>query len=129
MEVLRIALLAIAAALLALLLNSTKRGDFALLVTLVAGVTLLGYIVTRLSGALEAIQALAERGRIDGELFTTVLKVISIAYIAEFGGQVCRDAGQGSLAQKVELGGKVAILLLAVPILSSLMDLILTLLP
>ena len=51
------------------------------------------------------------------------------AYIAEFGSQICRDAGQEALAGTVELAGRVVILLLAVPILLTVFDLALKLLP
>ncbi len=129
MDVLRVALLAVVTALLAVLLKAAKREEFALMAALAAGVILLIYIVGRLSGVLTALDELARRGNIDGQVFTTVLKVISVAYIAEFGAQLCRDADQGALALKVELGGKVGILLLSIPVLTSLMDLILRLVP
>ena len=59
----------------------------------------------------------------------TVLRVIGVAYLAAFGGQVCRDAGEGALAAKVELAGKVLILAMSVPLMFALLDLILRILP
>jgi stage III sporulation protein AD len=52
-----------------------------------------------------------------------------MAYIVEFGAQISRDAGEDSIALKIELGGKVLIMVLAIPILLALMDLIIKILP
>ncbi|HBI03894.1 MAG TPA: stage III sporulation protein AD, partial [Paenibacillaceae bacterium] len=59
----------------------------------------------------------------------TILKIIGIAYIAEFGAQVTRDAGQGAIASKIELAGKVLIMVMAIPILSLIVETIVRLLP
>ncbi|MBM7660889.1 stage III sporulation protein AD [Bacillus mesophilus] len=59
----------------------------------------------------------------------TILKIIGIAYIAEFGAQITRDAGQGAIASKIELGGKILIMAMAIPILTVIIETILGLLP
>jgi stage III sporulation protein AD len=64
----------------------------------------------------------------DSVYITTILKVIGIAYLADFGAQLCKDAGESAIAAKIELGGKILILLLAIPILTALMELILKIL-
>ena len=53
----------------------------------------------------------------------TLLKIIGIAYIAEFGAQITKDAGQGAIASKIELAGKILILVMAIPILTVVMKL------
>jgi len=60
---------------------------------------------------------------------STILKIIGIAYIAEFGAEVCKDAGEGAIASKIELAGKVIIIVLAAPIITSLLDLIVEIMP
>ena len=59
----------------------------------------------------------------------SVLKITGIAYIAEFGAEICRDAGEGAIAAKIEMAGKVIIIALAVPIITSLLDLVLKIMP
>jgi len=59
----------------------------------------------------------------------TILKIIGIAYIAEFASQITKDAGQGTIASKIELGGKIIILAMAVPILTALIEMILNMIP
>ncbi|NLA05696.1 MAG: stage III sporulation protein AD, partial [Firmicutes bacterium] len=59
----------------------------------------------------------------------TLLRVIGIAYLAEFGAQVCRDAGEGSIASRVELAAKVIILVMAVPVIIEIMESVLGMIP
>ena len=58
-----------------------------------------------------------------------MLKIIGIAYIAEFGAQIARDADQGAIAQKIELAGKVLIVVMAIPIFNVLIETVISLIP
>lgn len=66
---------------------------------------------------------------IDDVFLRTVLKIIGVAYIAEFGAQIVRDTGQESIASKIELGGKILILFMAIPIIRVIIETVLQLLP
>lgn len=59
----------------------------------------------------------------------TVLRIVAIAYIAQFGAQICRDAGESAIGGKIELAGKIMIMFLAVPMLLVILDSVLQLLP
>jgi stage III sporulation protein AD len=54
---------------------------------------------------------------------------ILLPYIAEFGAEICKDAGESAIASKIELAGKVIIVVMAVPIITSLLDLVLKVMP
>jgi len=60
---------------------------------------------------------------------TTILKIVGIAYIGDFGAQVCRDAGESAIASKVEFAAKVLVLIVALPIVVGLLETITRLLP
>jgi stage III sporulation protein AD len=66
---------------------------------------------------------------VDQGFLTTVLKIIGIAYIVEFAAQVARDAQEGALAGKIELAGKVGIVILALPVISGVVESLVHLLP
>ena len=55
--------------------------------------------------------------------------MIGVAYLAEFGAQVCRDAGENSIAAKIEFAGKIIILIMAVPILMAVLESIISFIP
>jgi len=75
-----------------------------------------------------SVEEIAQRANLDSIYLTTVLKVIGIAYIAEFGSQICKDSGEGAIASKIELGGKVLMMVLALPILTALLEAVLAIL-
>ena len=81
-------------------------------------------ILGELSYVIQTLNTLARRVNIEFAYFSTILKIIGMAYIVEFGAQISRDAGEDSIAMKIELGGKVIIMVLAIPILLALMELI-----
>lgn len=104
------------------------RDDIALLFSLSIGVTILLFIMPQVSEVLNLIKRLAEKGSIEPFYIATTFKIIAIAYITTISAEICKDAGVASLGSKVELAGKVMILMLAVPIIYGLLDTIVKLL-
>lgn len=105
------------------------RPELAIQVSIAAGVVILLLVAGRLTAVIELLQRYAKKANIDMLYVTALLKIIGIAYVAEFGAEVCRDAGASSMASKIELAAKVAIVVLAVPIITSLLDLIIRIMP
>ncbi len=75
------------------------------------------------------IEKLSVNAHVNMIYVETILKIIGIAYIAEFGAQITKDAGQGAIASKIELGGKILILAMAIPILTVIIETIISMLP
>ncbi|NMA54652.1 MAG: stage III sporulation protein AD [Firmicutes bacterium] len=117
------------ASVLFVLIFQDEQPEIALLINLATSALIFLFAVTRLGTVIAAFESLAERTAVSPQYFTLILKIIAIAYIAEFGAQVCRDADLEALAGSVELAGRVVILLLAVPVLLTVFDLALNLLP
>lgn len=75
------------------------------------------------------LEAIAVNAKVNIIYVETILKIIGIAYIAEFAAQITKDAGQGAMASKIELAGKILILAMAIPILTVLIETIIQLIP
>jgi len=75
------------------------------------------------------LEKLAVNANVNLVYVETILKIIGIAYIAEFAAQITKDAGQGSISSKIELAGKILILAMAIPILTVMIETILKLIP
>ena len=118
----------IIAAVLAVLLREEKP-EIAMVVSIVTGLVIFVFVITKLNSVMTILKYFASKANIDVLYFSTILKVIAIAYITEFGAQICRDAGEGSIASKVELAGKVLIMVIAIPILAALMDIMIKIIP
>ena len=115
-------------ALFLYLLFKDKRGDLAALILLAAGVVIFIYCISQVSEVVNFLKNIADRAGIDTVYIQIVLKILAIAYLASFASEICKDAGAGSLASKVEFSGKMFILVLAIPILMAVLDSILQIL-
>lgn len=85
--------------------------------------------VDSLSTVFSGFNEIVKRSGIKSEVFSALLKILGIGYLTEFASGICSDAGNNSMAQKVSLAGKVIILVLALPIINSLLDIIVGILP
>jgi len=128
MQIVQIAAIGIIATIVIMVLKSQKP-ELAVQISIVTGVVIFMLIAAKLSAVIDLLESFAARAEIKPVFFTTILKITGIAYIAEFAGEVCRDAGENSIASKIELAGKVTIVILAVPIITSLLDLVIRIMP
>jgi len=128
MEIFQIVAIGLIAAILSVLIKNQKP-EISIYIGLTTGIFIFIFVATKLQSVIEILNNLVTEINIDDIYLSTILKIVGIAYIAEFGAQVCKDAGEGVIASKIEFGGKVLIMVMAVPILVSLMDLIINIVP
>ncbi len=115
--------IAFVTAVTALLLKST-RPELAFAVTVAGCIILLLVILDLVKDSFSVLGDIAEGTGIDASLIKTLLKMIGIGYLVEFSAGLLNDFGQNSLADKLIFAGKLVVLVLAVPILESVLTLI-----
>lgn len=128
LEIVQIVAFALIAAFLAVLLREQKP-VYAMMVATVAGVLIFLRVMGYLAAVLQYLTDMTLQANISMIYLNTLLKIIGIAYIAEFGSQICRDAGEGVIAGKVEFAGKLLILVMALPLLAAVLETILKFVP
>lgn len=128
MEIIQIVGLGLLAAVLILVIKEQKP-IFAFLIAAFTGITIFMLLIGKISSIIDVLEELAKASGVQMIYLKTILKIIGIAYIAEFGAQIVRDAGQESIASKIELAGKVLIMVLAIPIIGIIIETIMKLLP
>jgi len=106
-----------------------QKPMFAYLLAAFVGVAIFLMLIGQIDSVISVLEELADRSGIPSVYLKTMLKIIGIAYIAEFGAQIVRDAGLESIASKIEFAGKMLILVMAVPIISVIVETVLNLLP
>ncbi|MDM5189912.1 stage III sporulation protein AD [Bacillus sp. DX4.1] len=127
-EILQIVGLGLVATFLAAVLNQHKSSMTSLFIVFVGSVMFL-LLIDQIHSILKMIERVASEAKVSNVYVETLLKIIGIAYIAEFGAQITKDAGQGAIASKIELAGKILILVMAIPILTVVIETILGFLP
>jgi len=123
MEILQIAIIAITASILAVTLKN-ERPEISMLISVVAGIMIFFVSSTYLRSVLTVINEITEKINVDLSFIEIILKIVSISYICEFSSQICKDAGEGAIASKVELAGKILILFTSAPVMLSLLELL-----
>ncbi|MEH7724751.1 stage III sporulation protein AD [Bacillus altitudinis] len=127
-EIIQIVGLGLIATFLALIVKEQKP-TFAFMLVVFTGCVIFLYLIDQIYAIISMIEKIAASVGVNMKYVETILKIIGIAYIAEFGAQLTKDAGQGAIASKIELGGKILILVMAVPILTVIIETILGMIP
>lgn len=127
MDIFQIAGLGIVASLILTLLRK-ERSDLVMGAALVAGLLLLFTILPRISSAISVFGTLAAESGLEPLYFGIILKVLAISYVADFAAALCRDAGEELIASRVEMAGKVLILVSALPIVQEVLSVVRSLL-
>lgn len=128
MEIVQVVGLGLVAALLVVILKE-YRPELAMQLSLVAGVVIVLLVLDRVVVTVHAVTEIAVGAGINLVYLQTLLRIIGIAYLAEFGAQVCRDAGEGSIASRIEFAAKIMIMVMAVPVMLAVLESILLLVP
>jgi stage III sporulation protein AD len=106
-----------------------QRPELAVQLSIVVGAVIFTMMLGKINSVISLLQEMARRSNISLLYMETILKIIGVAYIAEFGAQICRDAGEGAIAAKVEFAAKVIVIVLAIPVIAAVFDYLLKLLP
>ena len=128
MEVVQLVLLCVAAALVAAMLR-VDRPEMAAAVAMAAGTVALFMAAGDLKVVADAARALASGAGVSGESTQIMLRAAGIALSAEFGAHLSRDAGESALAGRIELGARVALAAMSVPLITGLVTKLASLMP
>jgi len=128
MEIVQIIGLGFVVMLLILLIRQ-QRPELAIQLSLTLATIIFLLVLSKINIVLSLFRDLAEKANISQLYLNTILKIIGIAYITEFGAQVCRDANEGAIAGKIEFAGKVLVMVMAIPIIALVLDTIVKLIP
>ena len=128
MEVIKIIGIAFIALIIVVILKQ-YRPEFAIYVSLLAGALILILVIDKLTGIINLLQNIANKTNINSNYLGLLLKITGIAFLTEFAVSICKDAGEGAIASKIEIGSKIIIIAMSIPIISSLLEIILKILP
>lgn len=124
-KILAIALLTV----IATVIVKPVRSDFALVIALTGGILVLMLVLGYVGQVFSVISDIVSLSGVSSSLYTLLLKIVGVGYLVEFTAGICSDTGNSSLGDKVLLGGKVIILVMALPIVTNILQIIMELLP
>ena len=114
----------IVGAILAITVKNT-RPEFGIGVSSLTGCIIFFAVLPHISDVLNEIQSISEHTGVDFDNFSPLVKIIGISYITPLSAEIIRDSGENAIAKKVELAGKVGIMIMLLPILKRLVAVVL----
>ena len=117
----KIAAMGIGAAVLAAWVKTVKP-EYALWITVSSGILLGLAVIMKLETIVKELHFLQQYFANYASYIKLLIKIVGITYLAEFSSDLCKDAGANTLASQIELFGKLSILVLCMPIMTSLLE-------
>jgi stage III sporulation protein AD len=102
-----------------------ERPEIAVVLGVAAAGLILGALIQKIGEVLLVFQTLSVKAEVNQEYLKLAVKIVGLAYLAGFGAQICKDAGESGMAAKIELAGKIFILVLGIPVMVGILDLVL----
>ena len=128
MEIIKIIGIALVALIIIVLLKQYKP-EYTIHISLLAGALIILLVMDKLTGIINLLQSLANKTSINSTFLLLLIKITGIAFLSEFAVSICKDSGEAAIANKIEIGTKIIIISMSIPIITSLLEIILKLLP
>ena len=127
MEIIKIIGIALIALIIIIMLKQYKP-EYAIFISILTGILILFLVMDRLTGIINLIESIQDKFSINTQFIALLIKITGIAFLSEFAISVCKDSGEAAIASKIEIGSKIIIISMSVPIISSLLEIILKIL-
>lgn len=128
MEIIKIVGIALIAMVIIIMLKQ-YRPEYAIFISILTGILILILVMDRLTGIINLIQSIEDKFSINTQFIALLIKITGIAFLSEFAVSICKDSGEAAIASKIEIGSKIIIISMSIPIISSLLEIILKILP
>ena len=116
-------------ALVIIIILKQYKPEYAIYASIITGIIILFFAMDKISGIVNLLQSISDKTYINKTFLSILLKITGIAFITEFAVSICSDAGEKAIASKIEIGSKVIIVTMSIPIITSLLELIIEILP
>ena len=128
MEIIKIIGIAFIALIIIIMLKQ-YRPEYAIFISILTGILILFFVMDRLTGIINLIETIQDKFSINTQFIALLIKITGIVFLSEFAVSVCKDSGEAAIASKIEIGSKIIIISMSIPIISSLLEIILKILP
>lgn len=119
MEIMSLIGISVVGALICVVLKQYKP-EYALAAAICTGIVILIFTVPQLSEIFDLLKDMSKLGEIDMQYSEVVVKALGICIITQLASDTCKDCGQNAIASKVELVGKISVLVISVPVFAAL---------
>lgn len=104
------------------ILVKKQNGEYAALVSVATCIVIILLVVPALTDAVGAFNELSEKTGLSNVLFKSIVKIVGIGYITEFSAGLAEDVKESGIARNIQFAGKIAVFIMAIPILKSVIS-------
>ena len=115
--------------LIIIIIIKQYRPEFAIYISIACGILILFLVMDKLLNVISLLRSISDKSGINNQFLSIILKITGIAFLTEFAVSVCKDSGENAIASKIEIGSKVIIIYLSIPIISNLLETVTKILP
>ena len=128
MEIVKITGVGVTALIIIIIIKQYKP-EFAVYISIIAGISILLMSMSKISAIIGVLSNLSNKVGAGSQFLKILLKITGIAILTEFAVSICKDAGETAIATKIDLGGKIIIVSISIPIITALLELIISIMP
>lgn len=128
LEIVKIIGVGLVALILIIILKQYKP-EFTIYASIIAGAIILLMVMDKLYSIINLLSNISQKVGIGNEFLKIILKITGIAILTEFAVSICKDSGESAIASKIDLGGKIIIISISIPIITALLELVISILP
>lgn len=123
MDIIRIIGIGLIGAALSLVIRNL-RPELSMMIPVVISFTVIFCVLPYLTAIINEVRSISTGAGIEQRYIDIVFKIIGVSYIASISAELCKDAGENAIASKIELGGKLIIVFMSLPIVNRLLGIV-----
>ena len=123
MNIIAIVALALTATIMCKLMDKYNK-IYSIIITLAATAIIILLVFTYISPIVETVNDLMTSSGLGYQYSEILFKALGICYITQFAYDICKDSNENAIATQVELAGKIALLILSLPLFKSLIEIV-----
>lgn len=128
MDVTKLVGLGLIILILSLILKEYRK-EYAIYISLIGGIIILAGSLQTIGDIVDFINKISTKTTYNSELISLLLKITGISILVQYAVSLCKDSGETAIASKIDLGGKVIIISLSIPVISASLTMLMELLP
>lgn len=115
--------IALIATFLSVILKKSNK-EYAMVISIIAGIFIISKIFIYLISVLSSVKSILAVSNISKDYIVIIFKAIGICFLTQFSSNTCIDAGESALASKIEFAGKIAVIIIALPLIEDIIKIV-----
>ncbi len=128
MDIIKIIGIGFLTLIITIVLKEYKK-EYYIYAVLVGGAIILFYSFDVIKEIIGFINEISNNSNYNNEFIRLLLKLTGISILIEYAVSICKDAGENSIANKIDFGGKIVLISMSIPVISVTLEALIKLLP